>query len=193
MSVLIIGLVAFLGLHLLRVVAEPWRLRQITKLGERRWKALYSVASIASFALLIWGFVLARASTPVIWVPPMPLHYVTAVLVLVSFVLIAAAYVPGTRIQSAIGHPMTAGIKTWAFAHLLSAGTLADILLFGSFMVWAIVVYAAARRRDRAAGLQRPRGMLARDALAAVVGLVAWAVFAARLHQWLIGVSPFGS
>jgi len=193
MTILILGLIAFLGLHSLRVVAEPWRLRTIGALGEKRWKALYSVASIASFVLLIWGFSLARASTPVIWSPPAPLHAVTAALVLVSFVLLAAAYVPGTRIQAATGHPMTLGIKTWAFAHLLSAGTLADILLFGSFLVWAVAVYAAARRRDRAAGVQRPQSTLARDALAAVVGLVAWAVFAAWLHQWLIGVRPFAA
>jgi uncharacterized membrane protein len=87
---------------------------------------------------------------------------------------------------------MTLGIKTWAFGHLLSAGTLADILLFGSFGVWSVAVYAAARRRDRAAGTQRPGGALARDALVVVIGVAAWAVFGGRLHEWMIGVRPFG-
>jgi uncharacterized membrane protein len=192
MAILILGLITFLGLHSLRVVAEPWRVRQIATLGEMRWKALYSIGSIGSLALMIWGFALARADTPVIWTAPMALHTVTALGVLVSFVLMAAGYIPGTRIKAATGHPMTLGIATWAFAHLLSAGTLADIVLFGSFLVWAMLVYGAARRRDRAAGTPRPSGALARDALAVVVGAAAWVVFAARLHEWMVGVRPFG-
>jgi len=192
MAILIIGLIAFLGLHLLRVVADPWRARQVAALGEVRWKALYSIGSLVGLVLVVWGFSLARANTPVIWTAPMPLHYVTAVLVLVSFVLIAAAYVPGTRIRAATGHPMTLGVKTWAFAHLLSAGTLADIVLFGSFLAWAVVVFAAARRRDRAAGTPRPAASITRDALAVVIGVAAWIAFAGRLHEWMIGVRPFG-
>ena len=192
MAILILGLIGFLGLHSLRVVAEPWRVRQVAALGEMRWRGLYSIGSIVSLVLVVWGFSLARSTTPVIWTSPMALHYVTALLVLVSFVLLAAAYVPGTRIQAATGHPMTLGVKTWAFAHLLSAGTLADIVLFGSFLVWAVAVFAAARRRDRAAGTQRPSGALARDALAVVIGVVAWVAFAGRLHEWMVGVRPFG-
>jgi uncharacterized membrane protein len=191
MPQLVIGLIAFLGLHSVRVVAEPWRVRQVAALGELRWKALYSVLSIGALVLLVWGFSLARGGAPVIWSPPKALHYVTALLVLVSFVLVAAAYVPGTQIKAATGHPMTLGIKTWAFAHLLSAGTLADVVLFGSFLAWSVVVYTAARRRDRASGAQRPQGNLARDAVAVAIGAVAWWVFAGRAHEWLIGVRPF--
>lgn len=190
MVTMVVGLIAFLGLHLVRVVAEPWRARQIAALGQMRWKALYSIASIAALVLLVWGFSLAKVNTAVVWTPPKALHYVTALLVLVSFVLVAAAYIPHTKIKAASGHPMTAGIKTWAFAHLLSAGTVADVVFFGSFLVWAVLVYAAARRRDRAAGVVPSSGALSRDALAIVIGLVAWLAFALRLHQWLVGVSP---
>jgi len=192
MAILVLGLIVFLGVHSARVFAEPWRARQAAALGELPWKALYSVVSISGFALLLWGFSLARVNAPALWSPPQPLHYLTALLVLVSFVLVAAAYVPGTRIKAATGHPMTLGIKTWAFAHLLSAGSLADVLLFGSFLAWAVAVYAAARRRDRAAGARRPEGSLARDAVATVIGAAVWVAFAARLHEWLIGVRPFG-
>jgi len=192
MAILILGLIAFLGLHSVRVVAEPWRTRQRAALGEMGWKILYSVASIGAFVLLVWGFSLARVNAPVIWSPPRAFHYVTAVLVLLSFVLFAAAYVPGTQIKAKIGHPMTAGVKTWAFAHLLSAGSLADLLLFGAFLVWAVAVFVSARRRDRAAGLVRPAGNLVRDALALVIGAVAWFVFAGWLHEALIGVRALG-
>jgi uncharacterized membrane protein len=202
MAVLIVGLILFLGLHSLRIVAEPWRARQVAALGDMRWKGLYSVASIGSLALLIWGFSLARTGTPVLWVPPKALHYATALLVLVAFVLLVAGYVPGTRIKAAVGHPVTLSAKTWSFAHLLSAGTLADVVLFGSFLAWSVVVFVSARRRDRASfaaasaaatqAQPRPQGSLARDALAVAIGAAAWFVFAARLHEWLIGVRPFG-
>jgi len=211
MAVLIVGLILFLGLHSVRVVAEPWRARQQAALGEARWKMLYSVVSIGSLALVIWGFSLARVATPVLWVPPKALHSVTALLVLVAFVLLVAGYVPGTRIQAAVGHPVTLSAKTWSFAHLLSAGTLADVVLFGSFLGWSVVVFVSARRRDRAsfaaasaaatqakadsvtapAAKPRPQGTLARDAVAVVIGAAAWFVFRARLHEWLIGVRPF--
>jgi len=191
MTVLILGLIAFLGLHSVRVVAESWRVRQRAALGEMRWKLAYSVASIGTLALLVWGFSLARASTPVVWTPPHALRYLTALLVLVSFVMVAAAYIPGTQLKAATGHPMTLGIKTWALAHLLSNGSLADIVLFGSFLIWSVAVFAAARRRDRAAGAQRPAGNLGRDAIALLAGAVAWFAFAGGLHDWLIGVRPF--
>jgi uncharacterized membrane protein len=192
MAILIIGLIIFLGLHSLRVVADPWRARQVAALGEIRWKALYSIGSLAGLVLIVWGFARARVDTPVIWTPPMWLHTVTALLVLVSFVLVVAAYVPGTRIKAALGHPMTLGVKTWAFAHLLSAGTLADIVLFASFLIWAVVLFPSARRRDRTAGLKPPAGSIGRDALAVVIAVIAWVVFGAYLHQWLIGVRPMG-
>ncbi len=191
MTILIIGLIIFLGLHSLRVVADPWRTRQVAALGEMRWKGLYSAVSIGSLALVIWGFSLARVGAPVLWVAPMGLHYVTALLVFVSFVLLTAAYVPGTRIKAALGHPMTLGVMIWAVAHLLSAGSLADVLLFGSFLVWAAAVYTAARRRDRAAGTQPPAGRLARDAVVLVISAVAWIALAAGAHQWLFGLRPF--
>ncbi len=191
MGILVLGLMLFLGLHSVRVVAEPWRTRTRAALGEQRWKALYSAVSIIAFTLLVWGFSLARVNAPVLWSPPKAFHYLTALLMLPAFVLMAAAYVPGTQIKAVAGHPMTLAVKTWAFAHLLSAGSLADVLLFGGFLAWAVAVYAAARRRDRAAGAARPAGNLMRDALALLTGAAAWFVFVGWLHEWLIGVPPF--
>jgi len=192
MTLLVVGLVLFLGVHSLRIFADDWRSAQIARLGEGPWKGLYSLASIVGFVLLVWGFGRARASTIVLWSPPLWTHYVAAALVLIAFVLIVAAYVPGTQIKSKLHHPMVLGVKVWAFAHLISNGTLADVVLFGSFLVWAIADFASARRRDRIVGTVYPAGTIGKDAVAVVIGVVAWAVFAFWLHGWWIGVKPLG-
>ena len=190
MTFLILGLILFLGVHSLRIFADPWRTAQIARLGEKPWKGLYSLASIAGFVLLVWGFGRARAATVVLWSPPAWTHYVALVLTLIAFVLIAAAYVPGTRIKSSVHHPMVLSVKVWAFAHLISNGTLADVVLFGSFLAWSIADFTSSRRRDRAAGTVYPAGSVGKDAVAVVVGVVAWAVFAFWLHEWWFGVRP---
>ena len=125
---------------------------------------------------------------------PMPSSLVLFALsfsVLLAFVLLAAAYVPRNGIKARVHHPMVLSVKLWAFAHLLANGTLADVLLFGSFLVWAVLSFRAARRRDRAAGTRYPAGSLAATLATVVIGGVAWALFAFRLHEWLIGVRPF--
>ena len=192
MTYLILGLVIFLGAHSLRIVADGWRTAQVARLGEKPWKTLISVVSLAGFALVVWGFGQARMADVVLWIPPLWARHVAALLTLVAFVLVAAAYVPGTRIKAALRHPMVGGVKTWAFAHLIANGTLADVVLFGSFLAWAIADFISARRRDRAAGRTYPPGPLTRDVLAVAVGVTAWAAFAFWLHGPLIGLRPFG-
>lgn len=192
MTLLILGLVLFLGMHSTRIVADGFRSAQVARLGVNGWKAIYSVVSIAGFVLLVYGYGLARESPAVLFVPPPWMRHVTALLTIPAFVLLAAAYVPGTRIKRAVGHPMVAGVKIWAFAHLLSNGTLADVVLFGAFLAWAVFDYVAARRRDRAAGTVYATGPVARDVTAIAIGLAAYVVFAFWLHAWWIGVRPFG-
>lgn len=192
MTLLILGLVLFLGMHSTRIVADGFRSAQVARLGVNGWKAIYSVISIAGFVLLVYGYGLARESPTVLFVPPPWMRHVTALLTIPAFVLLAAAYVPGTRIKRAVGHPMVAGVKIWAFAHLLSNGTLADVVLFGAFLAWAVFDYVAARRRDRAAGTVYATGPVARDVTAIAIGLAAYVVFAFWLHAWWIGVRPFG-
>ena len=191
MLLLVAGLVVFLGVHSVRIVADDWRTARIAAVGERAWKLAYTVVSLAGFALLVYGYGQARQATTLLWQPPVWTRHAAAALVLVAFVLVAAAYVPGTRIRSAVGHPMILGVKVWAFAHLLANGTVADVVTFGAFLAWAIVDYAASRRRDRAAGVTYPPGPPARDAIAIAAGALAWAVFAFWLHGPLIGVRPF--
>lgn len=191
MTLLILGLVLFLVPHSVRIYADSWRAATIARVGENSWKALYSLISILGFALIVWGYGEARQEPIVVYSPPLFMRHIAALLVLVSFVLVAAAYVPGNHIKAKVGHPMVAGVKLWAFAHLLANGTLADVLLFGAFLAWAIVDFIAARKRDRAAGTQYAAGTAARTMVTVVVGVVAYVAFALWLHQWLIGVRPY--
>ena len=192
MLVLILGLVLFLGTHSVRIFAEPWRSRTLARVGEARWKGAYAVVSLIGFVLLVWGYGLARQQPVLLWTPPVAMRHIAALLTLLSFVLLAAAYVPGNGLRAKLHHPMVLGVKVWAFAHLLANGTLADLLLFGSFLVWAALNFRAARRRDRAAGVVYPPGRAEATAVTVVVGVVAWAVFAFWAHGALIGVRPFG-
>lgn len=192
MTYLILGLIIFLGVHSVRIVADDWRTQTRSRLGELPWKGWYSVASLIGFGLLVWGFGLARQQPVQLWSPAPALRHLASLLTLISFVLLAAAYVPGNSIKARLHHPMVLAAKVWALAHLLANGNLAHVLLFGSFLVWAIFNFIAARRRDRAAGTQYPAGNAGATAVTVLVGLVAWLAFAMWLHGLLIGVRPFG-
>ena len=190
MTYLVLGLAVFLGAHSVRIFAEGWRARAIARVGEQGWKGAYSLVSIAGFALLAWGYGQARQVPVVLYDPPLAMRHVASLLMVISFVLVAAAYVPGNHIKAALGHPMLAGVKLWAFAHLLSNGRLADVVLFGAFLAWAIADFIAARKRDRAAGTRYPAGRGARTAVTVSAGIAAWVAFAFWAHLWLIGVKP---
>lgn len=192
MTLMIIGLLLFLGVHSVRIVADDFRSAQIARVGPLAWKGLYTVASLVGFALIVWGYGLARQQPVVLWPSPAWLRHVAALLMLVSFVLLVAAYVPGNGIKARLQHPMVLGVKVWALAHLLANNTLADLLLFGSFLVWAVLSFRAAKARDRAAGVQRSAGSGARTAITVAVGVAAWAAFAFIAHRPLIGVSVGG-
>jgi uncharacterized membrane protein len=193
MAALVLGLVLFLGLHSTRIFAEGWRTQTMESFGEKEYKLLYSVLSIAGFALLVWGYGLARHDPVILWnQPPVWTRHLASLLTLVAFVLLVAAYVPGNAIKAKLRHPMILGVKVWALAHLVSNNTLADLVLFGSFLLWAVLDYRAARRRERTLATVITQGPMSRTILTVVVGMVAWAVFAMWAHRVLIGVSPLG-
>jgi uncharacterized membrane protein len=192
MTILILGLLLFLGVHSVRMVADGWRARQIARLGEHLWKGAYSLLSVLGFGLIVWGVGLSRAQPVELWEPALGMRHLTALLTIPAFILLAATYVPGSRIKAIVGHPMMLGISIWALAHLLSNGSLTDVLLFGAFLIWSVLGFRAARGRDRAAGVVHRAGTLAGDAKVVVAGLLTWGLFAGFLHAWLIGVKPFG-
>ena len=192
MGMMILGLVLFLGVHSTRIVADGWRADMIRRLGTGRWKALYALISGIGLVLVVWGFSWTRQEPVQLWAPPFFMRHVAWLLTLVAFILLAAAYVPGNSIKAWLHHPMILGVKLWAFAHLLANGMLADLVLFGAFLLWAVLDYRAARQRDRAQGISYPPGTLGRSVLAIVGGTALWAAFAFWLHRAWIGVAPFG-
>ncbi len=189
MTILILGLLLFLGAHSVRIVADDWRTRQIARLGEGVWKGGYTVVSLLGFGLIIWGYGLARLEPVALWTPWVGGRHLASLLTLVSFVLLVAAYVPGNAIKARLGHPMVLAVKVWALAHLLANHTLADLVLFGSFLVWAVLDFRSARRRPAATPVATSG---VRTALVVVIGLLAWAGFAMWAHAAWIGVRPFG-
>jgi uncharacterized membrane protein len=190
MALLVLGLVLFLGVHSVRVFADSWRSATIARVGALPWKAAYSVLSILGFVLVVYGYGQARMQMPV-WDPPAWTKHVTALLMLPVFILFLAAYVPKNALKARRRHPQILSVKLWAFAHLVSNGNLADIVLFGAFLAWSVVDYRAARARDRAANAQPAEASNAMTTLTVVLGLVAYAAFAMWLHAPLIGVRPF--
>jgi len=191
MTALVIGLVLFLGLHSTRMVADAARTRFIEQRGLAAWRGLYAIISAVGFVLIIWGFAQARQAPLVLWSPPPWTRPLASVLTLVGIILITAAYVPSNHFKAWIGHPMVAGTKVWALAHLLATGTLADLVLFGGFLVWAVWCFRSLRARDRAAGREAAAGQAGATLTAIVAGTVLWFVFGYWLHGWLIGVRPF--
>jgi uncharacterized membrane protein len=190
MLVLLLGLLIFLGAHSLRIFADDWRGRQVARLGVKRWKGLYALVSVVGFVLICWGFGLARQQPAVLYVPPPGLRHLNALFTLLAFVLFFAARVPRNHFKAKLGHPQVLAVLLWASGHLLATGMLHDAVLFGAFLLWAVVLFAASRRRDRREGTRYPQGTLAGDALAVAIGLAAWIAFAFWLHLWLIGVNP---
>jgi uncharacterized membrane protein len=191
MTALILGLVIFLGVHSVRMVAEDWRGGLRARVGENAFKGVYSLLSLAGFVLMVWGYGQARLAPVSLWAPLVWTRHLAALLMLVSFILLAAAYVPKNGIKARVHHPMVLGVKVWALAHLLANHTLHDVLLFGSFLVWAVLNFRAARQRDRVAGTVYPAGTAAATGATVAAGVVAWAVFAFWAHGVLIGVRPF--
>ena len=192
MAALILGLVLFLGAHSVRIVAEDWRGRFIAQRGQGAWKGAYTVLSLVGFGLIIWGYGQARLSPVVLWASPTFVRHLAALLMLLSLVLLMAAYVPRNGLKARLHHPMVLAVKVWAFAHLLANNTLADLLLFGSFLVWAALDFRAARQRDRALGTVYPAGTAGGTLMTVVVGVAVWALFAFWAHGLLFGVRPFG-
>lgn len=192
MTYMISGLIIFLGVHSVRIFADDWRTRTRERIGVLAWKGLYAAASLSGLALIVWGFGLARQQPVPLWMPPVGMRHLASLLTLISFVLLAAAYVPGNRIKERLHHPMLLGVKVWALAHLLANGNVSHVVLFGSFLLWAIFDFSAARRRDRAEGKRYLGGTAGATGISVALGVGGWVAVTLWLHGLLIGVRPLG-
>lgn len=190
MTYLVAGLVLFVCGHSLKLVAPEWRARFIAKRGDMAWKLLYSALSLVGLVLIVYGFGLSRAEPVFLWNPPLWSRHTALLLTLLAFILFAASGGPPNHIKQKLGHPMYAGAKIWAFAHLLANGRLGDVLLFGTLLLWAVAGFAISRRRDRSAGIRYPAGVLRNTVVTVILGCAVWAIFAFWLHRLLIGVPP---
>lgn len=192
MAFLICGLVLFLGCHSLRVGPASFRDALVQRFGAGGFKGLYSLVSLIGFALIIWGYALARSSPIMVWLPPVATRHIAVLLMLPALILMVATYIPRNVLKAKLHHPMVLSVKVWALAHLISNGNLADIVLFGSFLIWAVLSFRAARQRDRAnpteATPSKPLSLI----LTLVLGTGAWAALIMGGHQLLFGVSPLG-
>jgi len=189
---LLIGLLLFLGMHSLYSLAPQLRQNAITRWGALGFKGVYSAVSLLGLYWLVQGYGQARLDPVLLWTPPRGMQHATILLMWVAMVLLVASYVPGNQIKAKLRHPMTLSVKVWALGHLLSNGNLADVLLFGGFLIWAVLVFRAARKRDRQNLHTAPEGKLLSTLLTVVLGTGVWAAFLmGGLHLWLVGVLPF--
>lgn len=189
MTLLVLGLIVFLGIHSVSIVAPAWRNAQVERHGERVWKGIYGLASLAGLVLLIHGYGVARQTPVVLYTPASALRHVALLLMLPVFPLFLAAYLPG-RIQRAARHPMLLAVILWSIAHLLANGTIADVVLFGAFLIWAVADRISVGHRTvphRVPGA--PAGAF-NDIAAVSAGLVLYGGFLVWAHAWLVGVSP---
>jgi uncharacterized membrane protein len=188
MPLLIAGLVLFIGTHSIAILAPATRDRLAATLGPGPWKALYAIVSLVGLVLVVRGCAAARATPVVLYSPPEAARYVALVLLLPVFPLAFASVLPGA-IRSRLGHPLLAATKAWALAHLIANGTLADVVLFGSLLAWAVIERISLKRRPPRPVATAPAGRW-NDLIAIVLGLALYGAMLGGLHRWLIGVAP---
>jgi uncharacterized membrane protein len=199
MTQLILGLILFLGAHSVRIWADGWRNQTIEAYGEKAFKGVYALVSILGFYLLVVGYGEARLQTVALWNPPIFTKHISMLLMLLSSILLVATYIPRNHFKMRLGHPMVLSVKVWALSHLLANGNLADLVLFGSFLIWAVLNFRSARARDRAqvqnsdANEEAPlKPNLLATLIALFGGMGLWAVITFVLHAKVVGVAPMG-
>ncbi len=190
MTLLIFGLLIFLGLHSTRIFAESGRDRAIARLGEGPWKGVYALVSLIGLVMIVWGFGEARLNAPIVWSPPAWTRHLTILLMLFSMILLAAYFLKTSHIAVAVHHPMLWAVVLWSLGHLIANGSLADVVLFGAFLVWALLDLSANYARDRAKAIAYPVPNWGATIGAIVAGVILWGVLIGGLHLWLFGVSP---
>jgi uncharacterized membrane protein len=189
MTLFIIGLVLFLGIHLLRAFAPGLRTSLIASMGDGPFKGVYALVSLLGLGLLIYGFGIARQQTGILYDPPVFLRHITLLLMLIALIVLAAGFLPSGYIATYAKHPQVLAIKIWAFAHLLANGETVQVILFAAFLVWGVIMRIAYTRRARNGEItERRYKSWTYDVIAVVAGVVIYGLFVWKLHAALIGV-----
>jgi uncharacterized membrane protein len=191
MTIFVAGLLVFLGIHSISIVAPRWRDAQATRMGEYGWKGLYALVSIASLVTMIYGYGIARQTPVVVYAPPLPLRHLAFLLMLPVFPLLIAAYLPG-RVKCLTRNPMLLAVILWAVAHLVANGTLNDLLLFGAFLLWAVADLISVSRRPNVRPVPGAPASAMNDVIVVVAGLGLYAFMLLWAHTRVVGVSPLG-
>ncbi|HEX8827497.1 MAG TPA: NnrU family protein [Xanthobacteraceae bacterium] len=188
----ILGLVVFLGTHVF-VTMRDRRAALVSRIGERPYRGLFSLVSIVGILLIAYGFAAYRAAGMItLWYPPAWTRHIVEVLMWPASIMIAAAYIPG-NIKRVLKHPMLAGVKTWAFAHLCANGDLGGIILFGSVLAWAVYDRITLKRRADPGAPPIPIGGTKNDIIAIIVGTIIYLALGFVFHPIVIGVPAFGA
>lgn len=191
MTIFVAGLLVFLGIHSISIVAPRWRDAQATRMGEYGWKGLYALVSIASLVTMIYGYGIARQTPVVVYAPPLPPRHLAFLLMLPVFPLLIAAYLPG-RVKRLTRNPMLLAVILWAVAHLVANGTLNDLLLFGAFLLWAVADLISVSRRPNVRPVPGAPASAMNDVIVVVAGLGLYAFMLLWAHTRVVGVSPLG-
>lgn len=188
---MVVGLVLFLGAHVFTTRREA-RAQVIARLGEGTYKLVYTVVALAGLVLIVWGFADYRSGGWIqVWTPPKALKHINLALMLPAVIMVVAAYIRG-RIYTVLKHPMLAGVKLWAFGHLLANGDLGGIILFGSILAWAVFDRISLKRRADAGGPPIPVGGVGNDVIAVVVGIVVYLALGFAFHPVVLGIPVIG-
>lgn len=182
---LIISLVIFHGLHSIRMLAPEWRTRKIAEIGENKWKGLYSLISLLALVFLVWAYSVASSDYIEVYNPPLWGRHLAVLIMLLAFIALMVFNLKPGRLKPILKHPMLLSIKLWAVAHLLANGDLASVLLFGSFLAWAVWNRISVKRRNEPLP---GAGPIINDLIAIISGTVLWGLFIWVAHEWLFGV-----
>lgn len=191
MLLLVVSLILFFATHSLRLFAPGLRARLIDTMGEKPFKGVYSLVSVLTIVFIAYAFNEARQVTGMLYYPPVWMAHIAVTLMLIAMICLVASALPAGHIATKTKHPLILAVKIWAFSHLLANGEISSVILFASFLAWGVVMRIVLKRRARAGeNLTRPFVSARYDAIAVLLGVVLWAAFIWKLHEWLIGVQP---
>ncbi len=191
MAILILGIVIFLGIHLVKSFAPGVRAAVMARGGKGLWMAIHGGSALIGLCLIAYGFDASRATSGLLYNPPKFLTHIALTLLLIATICLVAAYLPAGKIRTATKHPAVLAIKIWALSHLLCNGETNSVLLFGTFLAWGVILRISMKRRFRAGEITYPPFVSYRyDLIAIVLGLAVYGVIVWKLHELVIGVAP---